>query len=355
MRVGLIGCPRNDLNRQSPAPGDDRDKRPQAAICDSATAPLVVAHNTMEVDREYDLAMSGHDDRPTLRIGHSPDPDDAFMWWPLVTNDGLAAEFDTGRFRFEPVALDIEALNERSVVGDLEITALSCAQYPHVRECYVLTACGSSMGDNYGPRIVAAEPMGVHDLTANDVVIAVPGERTSAFAAANLMLGAGAFRHQVVAFDEIIAAVVDRRFAAGIVIHEGQITFEQAGLHLVADLGQWWTSTTGLPLPLGVNAIRRDLDQKYGAGAVREVTATLRKSLAFAMEHRSEALTYALKFGRGLSVDLADEFVRLYVNRLTFDFGPEGIAAVERFLGEVHRIGLCPDPGLVLPVEPAIP
>ena len=284
--------------------------------------------------------------RPVLRIGHSPDPDDAFMWWPLsADNAARAAGFDTGRFRYQPVPDDLESLNRRSEQGELEITALSCAQYPRVADRYVLTACGSSLGEPHGPAIVSRRPLKVADLRSAEVVLAIPGERTSAFAALSILLGPGSFRHSVVAFDQIIGRVAAGEFAAGLVIHEGQLTFAQAGLHLVADLGMWWSSRCGLPLPLGVNAIRRDLDEIHGPDTLRQVTADLRRCLEYALDHRPDALSHALRYARDLTPGLTERFVSMYVNRWTLDLGKVGRAAVVTFLQEAHRAGLAPDPG----------
>lgn len=292
-------------------------------------------------------------DKPLrLRLGHSPDPDDAFMWWPIVCDEGSAAGFDTGGFHFEQVLDDIESLNHRAQTGELEITAISCAQYPYVADRYALTACGSSMGDNYGPKIVARQAMGLEDLTRPGVTLAVPGERTSAFGAASLLLGAGAFRFQVVEFDQIIPRVAGGQFDAGLVIHEGQLTFAEAGLEMIVDLGSWWTSRYGLPLPLGVSAIRRDLDDSHGPGTLQRVTTVLLESLRFALAHREEALQYALRFARDTPPPLADRFVSMYVNKWTLDFGDLGREAVRTFLRQLHEAGLAPEPPSIEFIDP---
>jgi 1,4-dihydroxy-6-naphthoate synthase len=291
--------------------------------------------------------MSRRDDRPVLRLGHSPDPDDAFMWWPLLELDGRPPRLDTGRFRFDAVAEDIETLNRRSEQGDLDITAMSCAQYPHVKDAYALTACGASLGEAVGPKLVAKRPMTIEELTSPHAIIAVPGTRTSAFAVAGLLLGAGRFGYEVLPFDQIIQHVASGAFDAGLVIHEGQLTYEQAGLHLIVDLGAWWSRQHGLPLPLGVNAIRRDLPRRHGAGTLQEVTGLLRQSVEFALAHREESLAYALGFGRGIAADVADEFISMYVNRWTIDFGPTGQRAVRTLLQSLHAAGLAPEPGAV--------
>ncbi len=211
------------------------------------------------------------DPQPVLRIGHSPDPDDAFMWWPLSSPD---TGFDTGRFRYETVPDDIEALNRLSETGDLEVTAMSCAQAARVADRYTITSCGASIGQGYGPKIVAARPLAAGDLKDSGAVLAIPGTRTTAFAATCMLLGPKSFRHEEVPFDGIIERVAAGEFTAGLVIHEGQLTFGSVGLHLVADLGMWWSSHSGLPLPLGVNTVRRDLDTLYGDGTLKRSTAT---------------------------------------------------------------------------------
>ncbi len=281
------------------------------------------------------------DDRPVLRIGHSPDPDDAFMWWPL---SGAETGFAAGRFRYEPVTDDIESLNRRAETGELEITALSCAQVARVADRYAVTSCGASIGQGYGPKIVASKSVTPDDLTKPGAVLAVPGTRTTAFATVSILLGPGSFSHEVVPFDRIIAHIADGRCTAGLVIHEGQLNFAQAGLHLVADLGMWWSSHSGLPLPLGVNTIRRDLVSQYGDTALVEVNRDLTRCLEYAHEHREQALAYARKFARDLEPRLVEQFVDMYVNRWTVDLGPVGRESVRTFLHEAHRAGVGPDP-----------
>ena len=295
------------------------------------------------------------DSRPLLRLGHSPDPDDAFMWFPLTgegTPDGRPL-IDTGRFRFETVQQDIETLNRRSLTGDLDITAVSVAQYPWIAERYAFTSCGSSMGDGYGPKVVAREPRPVEWLRSLEVRLAIPGRRTSAFLATAMMLGRPPANAVEAPFDEIIDRVASGGFDAGVVIHEGQLTFEARGLSLVADLGAWWTGKTKLPLPLGGNVIRRDLEERYGPGTLREVTATLLRSVRYAIEHRAEAIDYALRFARGLDRALADRFVAMYVNKHTLDFGPTGREAVRRFLAEAADANLVPRPAVIDFIDPA--
>jgi 1,4-dihydroxy-6-naphthoate synthase len=282
--------------------------------------------------------------QPVLRLGHSPDPDDAFMWWAIGTaHPGLGGS----RFRYQVVTADIESLNRRAERGDLEITALSCAWYPRVASQYALALTGSSLGREYGPRIVARQPLEPADLRRPGALLAVPGESTTAFAAASMLLGPGSFGTAVVPFDQVISRVAEGEFTAGLVIHEGQLTYTEAGLHLVADLGAWWSSQFGLPLPLGLNALRRDLDRRYGAGAAQQVAADLRRSLALALQNRGAALEYASSFARGLPSGTVERFVDMYVNHWSIDLGEVGRAAVRSFLRESHRAGLGPDPGEV--------
>lgn len=254
-----------------------------------------------------------------------------------------------------PRCLDASALDMPGCLdaSGLEITGLSCAQYPYVADRYAITSCGASMGEGYGPKLVSRQRLSMDDLNRDDVVIAVPGERTSAFAVMSLMLGKDAFRYQVVPFDQIIERVRDGDFAAGLVIHEGQLTYGDAGLHLIQDLGEWWSAKFNLPLPLGVNAIRRDLDDLHGAGTLCEITDILRRSIDYALAHRQESIDYALHFARGLSNDLADRFIAMYVNKWTLDLGPQGKEAIRMFLSEGGRAGLFPQVADADFVEPA--
>ena len=270
-----------------------------------------------------------------LRLGHSPDPDDAFMFYALAQDPPL---IDTRGWRFEHVLQDIQTLNQRAMNGELEITAISIHAYPYVADKYALTSCGSSMGDRYGPMVVARTPMSVADLRGRR--IAIPGKLTTAFLALQLCLGkAGeAFRYEVVEFDRIPAAVRDGKADAGLIIHEGQLTFGQLGLHRVVDLGVWWHQKTGLPLPLGGNCIRKDL----GRAAMQDVTDVLKRSIEYSLAHRGPAVEYALRFGRDLDRELADKFVGMYVNDWTLDYGPRGREAITRLLDEGARAGLVP-------------
>jgi 1,4-dihydroxy-6-naphthoate synthase len=274
-------------------------------------------------------------DLRTLNLGHSPDPDDAFMFYALAQDPPL---INCGRWRFRHVLQDIQTLNQRAMRGELEITAISIHAYPYVAEKYVLTSCGSSMGDGYGPMIVARQPLSINDLRGRH--IAIPGRLTTAFLAIQLCLGkAGeAFTFEVVEFDRIPAFVRDGRADAGLIIHEGQLTFARLGLHLVVDLGAWWMQETGLPLPLGGNCIRRDL----GTEACEEVTRILRSSIQFSLDHRKDAVSYALRFGRDLDAPLADRFVGMYVNNWTLDYGQRGRDAIATLLRAGAERGLVP-------------
>jgi 1,4-dihydroxy-6-naphthoate synthase len=268
-----------------------------------------------------------------LRLGHSPDPDDAFMFYGLAKN-----LLPTGPYRFEHVLQDIQTLNRRARSGELEITAISIHAYPYVADKYALTSCGSSMGDKYGPMIVALKPMKISDLKGKH--IAIPGELTTAFLTLQLCIGKSGlnFTHEVVEFDQIPAHVKAGKCDAGLIIHEGQLTYEKLGLHLVVDLGQWWDQQTGFPLPLGGNCIRRDL----GAKVMQEVTDILKKSIQFSLDHRKEAVEYSLAFGRDLDRNLADRFVGMYVNNWTLDYGSRGREAISLLLKRGADAGLVP-------------
>lgn len=269
-----------------------------------------------------------------IRLAHSPDPDDAFMFYGL----GCGA-VDSGPYEFEHILEDIQTLNDRALRGEYEVTAISIASYPRVAERYVLTACGASMGDDYGPLVVAKTPLEVTKLVGRR--IAVPGVMTTAFLTLQLLLGKNAFDPQVVMFDRIPDAVAGGEVAAGLLIHEGQLTYAQHGLHLVIDLGVWWKKRTGLPLPLGGNVVRRDLGNEH----CRAIARIIRQSIQYGLDHRAEAVQYAQQFGRGLDEPLADRFVGMYVNERTLDYGPEGREAVRRLLQEGAGAGLVPEPG----------
>jgi 1,4-dihydroxy-6-naphthoate synthase len=269
-------------------------------------------------------------DKIPLQLGHSPDPDDAFMFYGLATG-----ALDAGPYEFRHILQDIQTLNERAMKAELEITAISLHAYPYVAKNYALTACGCSMGDNYGPMIVAKKPYSIEELKA--LRIAIPGTMTTAYLAASIALGKG-FRNIVKPFDQILQYVEAGSADAGLIIHEGQLTFQKHGLVCCLDLGKWWMERTGLPLPLGGNVIRRDL----GMERILEITAILKKSIQFSLEHRKEAVQYALRFGRDMNIDLADEFVGMYVNKWTLDYGPRGREAVNRLLDEGAAMGMIP-------------
>jgi 1,4-dihydroxy-6-naphthoate synthase len=309
-----------------------------------------------------------------IRLAHSPDPDDAFMFYGL-SSGGV----DAGRYRFEHILEDIQSLNERAMRGEYEMSAISLHAYPYVADRYALTACGCSMGDNYGPMVVARHPLSIEELRGR--TIAVPGLMTTAYLALQLLLGPGrgsaaaqqpravaapaandaggaerqqidawrraqhigepssaAFTPRILYFDKIPGEVRAGRVDAGLIIHEGQLTYEKDGLHLVVDLGRWWMERTGLPLPLGGNVIRRDL----GDATCREVTRIMKASIEYSLANREQAVRYALKFGRGLDEALADRFVGMYVNKWTLDYGPRGREAVRRLLDEGAQRGLVP-------------
>lgn len=275
-----------------------------------------------------------------IRVGHSPDPDDAFMFYALAKD-----KIDTGDFEFTHELVDIETLNQRAFEGELELTAVSLHAYAYLQDKYLLCNCGASMGDGYGPMVVTREPATLE--AVGKQTIAVPGKLTSAMLALRLALG-HEFEYVLVPFDQIIPAVVageyqGKKVDAGLIIHEGQLTYGDQNLSLVIDLGAWWKERTGLPLPLGANAVRKDL----GPEAIAEIERLLHESIAYGLEHRKEALEYALQFGRDLDNPKADKFVGMYVNDWTLDFGPRGREAVTKFLAEGHQVGALPE--LVVP------
>lgn len=269
--------------------------------------------------------------RTELTLGHSPDPDDAFMFYGLATG-----QVDSGRWTFQHVLQDIQTLNDRATRGELDITAISIHAYPYVADKYALTNCGSSMGDGYGPMVVAREPMSIDALRGK--LIAVPGLTTTAFLALSLLLGKGGFRHKVVMFDRILDCVANGEADAGLIIHEGQLTYANQKLTLIVDLGVWWKQTTGLPLPLGGNAIRRSL----GTSDMSEIAAILKRSIQYSLSHREKAVEHALQYARDMGRELADRFVGMYVNDWTIDYGDTGRQAIRELLSRGHRAGLVP-------------
>jgi 1,4-dihydroxy-6-naphthoate synthase len=265
-----------------------------------------------------------------IRLGHSPDPDDAFMFWALAAN-----QIDTRGFEFEHVLRDIQTLNEWAVEGKLETTAISLHAYPYVQGRYAVLPHGASMGSGYGPVVVARQELGREQLQSLE--IAVPGRMTTAFLVLRLYLGD--FRFREVPFDQILDEVKSGRADAGLLIHEGQLTYETEGLKKVVDLGEWWLLETGLPLPLGINVARRDL----GTEVLHDLSEVLHESIQAGLDHRSEAMEYALGFGRGLDTELADRFVGMYVNEYTCDYGEEGRQAVAELLRRGEELGAFPE------------
>ena len=270
--------------------------------------------------------------RRTIRVGHSPDSDDAFMFYALTQD-----KIDTGGLRFVHQLEDIETLNRRALQGELEVSAVSIHAYAHLADQYALLASGCSMGDRYGPKLIARRPMTLDE--ARGAIIAIPGTLTTAYLALQLGLGKEVAT-RVVPFDQILPSVLDGRFEVGLIIHEGQLYYPERGLHQVVDLGQWWFEQTGLPLPLGGNVVRRDL----GEATVRQIARLLKPSIQYALDHRAEALAYALTYARGLDPALADRFVGMYVNEWTVDYGPVGREAVRTLLKRAEAKGLVPGP-----------
>jgi len=262
-----------------------------------------------------------------ITLGHSPDSDDAFMFY------GLAHHLvDEEGYEFEHTLRDIETLNRWALEGKLHVTAISVHGYAYVADQYAILPHGASMGDDYGPMVVAREPLSRQAL--KEVTIAIPGTLTSAYLALRLWLGE--FAYEVVPFDEIMERVHEGDFGAGLLIHEGQLTHGELGLQTLVDLGKWWKADTGLPLPLGVNVIRRDL----GEARMRQLSRILHRSIAYGLEHREQGLDYALSFARGMDRSLADEFVGMYVNDWTLDMGEAGKRSIRLFLERGHAAGV---------------
>jgi len=268
----------------------------------------------------------------TIRVGHSPDSDDAFMFYAL-THDRL----DTGGLRFVHQLEDIETLNRKATRGELEVSAVSIHAFAYLADRYALLASGASMGDRYGPTLVTREPMTLEDLGGR--TIAIPGKLTSAYLTLQLCMGKDV-PVTLLPFDQILPAVAAGDVAAGLLIHEGQLFYGDKGLHKVLDLGQWWYEQTSLPLPLGGNVVRKDL----GEAMVLKIAGLLKQSIHYALEHREEALAYALAYARDLDPKLADRFVGMYVNHWTVDYGPRGREAVRQLLGRAAEAGLVPGP-----------
>ena len=269
-----------------------------------------------------------------IRVAHSPDSDDAFMFYALATHKLAPAGL-----RFSHVLADIETLNQAAMQEVYDVTALSFAAYPYLRDKYILLDCGASFGEGYGPIVVASRPMKREELAGRRV--GVPGLKTTAYLA--LKLYEPGIEPVVMAFDKILDAVRNEVVDAGLLIHEGQLLFPQLGLHRVVDLGHWWLEQTGLPLPLGGNAVRRALGPELG----RRVARAIRESVEYALEHREEALNYAMQFARDMEPDLADKFVGMYVNNWTLGYGERGRKAVKELLARGTKAGLLPGPPTV--------
>jgi 5,8-dihydroxy-2-naphthoate synthase len=266
-----------------------------------------------------------------ISIAHSPDSDDAFMFYALATN-----KVRVPGLRFTHTLCDIETLNQKARDGNgvYDVTAISFHAYPYIQDNYALLPSGGSVGDGYGPMIVAAQGFSQSEIKRKR--IAVPGTLTTAYLA--LKLFAPGIETEVVPFDQIIPQIVEGKFEAGLIIHEGQLTYSKAGLQRIVDLGKWWLKVTGLPLPLGGNAIRRSLGPELTAS----VSKALRDSIQYALDHRDEALAYAMQFARDVDSQLADKFVGMYVNERTLDYGPDGREAVRRLLDMGHKAGIIP-------------
>lgn len=271
-----------------------------------------------------------------ITIAHSPDSDDAFMFYGLATN-----RVQVPGLRFTHTLCDIQSLNQKAIEGDgvYDVTAISFHAYPYLQEKYALMTCGGSVGEGYGPMVVAPRAYSHEEIKSK--VIAVPGQLTTAYLA--LKLFAPEIRTEVVPFDQIIPSVLEGKYELGLIIHEGQLTYDRSGLYRILDLGKWWLQTTGLPLPLGGNAIRRSL----GRELISSVSWALRESIQYALDHRDEALAYAMQFARDLDSQLADRFVGMYVNHRTLDYGEDGKEAIRRLLQMGYEAG-------VISVEPQV-
>lgn len=297
--------------------------------------------------------------RITLTLAHSPDPDDVFMWWPITgkidpANPSRIVEppvLDTGRFSFRAIPADIDVLNRRAIEsGDFDVTAISMFAWARVADRYVLSRCGSSMGEGYGPKVVVRE--GAEEWQQAGV-IAVPGVRTTAFLLLCLALGAESFRHVEMPFDRVLDAVATQaavggdRVSAGLLIHQSQLTFAAVGLRQVMDLGEWWQRRFDLPLPLGGNALRRDLETRFGRGTLGEVESLLERSVHYALEHRDESTRYAMGFAPEISRQQAVRYIQMYVSPLTIDAGERGRTAIQSLLAEAASAGMCPPVGRI--------
>jgi len=265
----------------------------------------------------------------TITVAHSPDSDDAFMFYGLATE-----KIDTGGLRYEHVLEDIQTLNEKAMRGVYDVTAVSFHAYAYISDKYALLPHGASIGEGYGPIVVSREPHAAEDISR--LKVAVPGELTSAFLA--LRIFRPDFEYVVVPFDQIIAAVQEGSADAGLLIHEGQLFYRRLGLHKVLDLGEWWKEWTGLPLPMGGNAVRREL----GEETIRLVSGHLHESIRYSLDNRPDALAYAMRFARDMDTETADRFVAMWVNQLTLDYTERGRQAVQRLLHEGFERGVIP-------------
>jgi 1,4-dihydroxy-6-naphthoate synthase len=279
------------------------------------------------VSEDVKQSRAGESGVPEISIAHSPDSDDAFMFYGLATN-----KVRVPGLRFTHTLCDIETLNQKAREGVYDVTAISFHAYPYIQDLYALMSCGGSVGEGYGPMIVS--PRAFTESEIKTKRIAVPGTLTTAYLA--LQLFAPGVETEVVPFDQIIPQVLAGNYEAGLIIHEGQLTYDKAGLHRIVDLGRWWQKVTGLPLPLGGNAIRRAL----GAQTISAVNTALRDSIQYALDHREEALSYAMQFARDLDSQTADRFVGMYVNERTLDYGSEGREGVARLLDMGHKAGI---------------
>jgi 1,4-dihydroxy-6-naphthoate synthase len=266
-----------------------------------------------------------------IKLAHSPDSDDAFMFYALATH-----KLSTPGYKYTHILYDIQALNEAALTETYDVTAISFAAYPGLRDKYILLDCGASFGDGYGPFLVSNKSINPHELAGKRM--AVPGLKTSAYLA--LKLYEPDFKPVVMPFDKIIDAVQKDLVEAGLLIHEGQLFFSEKGLHRVIDLGIWWQEQTGLPLPLGGNAVRRALGPEVG----RQIAKTIRDSVTYGLEHREDALNYAMQFDREMDTELADKFVGMYVNKWTLGYGEEGKQAVKELIERGTKAGLLPGP-----------
>ena len=269
-----------------------------------------------------------------IKLAHSPDSDDAFMFYALATH-----KLSTPGYKYTHILSDIQSLNEAALEETYDVTAISFAAYPELRDKYVLLDCGASFGEGYGPIVVSTKAVKGQELAGKR--IAVPGTKTSAYL--TLRLFEANFEPVVMPFDKIIDAVQNNLVEAGLLIHEGQLFFPEKGLHKVIDLGIWWQEQTGLPLPLGGNAVRKALGPSLG----RQIAKTIRNSVAYGLEHREEALNYAMQFAREMNLELADAFIRMYVNKWTLGYGEKGRQAVKELIVRGTRAGFLPEPPVV--------